>query len=88
METKQAYQEGIEAEIEKLTARIDHLRAEAEGGRTEIIEKLEEKSAEAKHRLKELKAAKETAWRELKPSVDSALYELENAVERAASKEN
>lgn len=85
METKQAYQEGIEAEIKKLQKKIETIRADAEGGRSAVIKELEDKSSEAEHRLEELKTAKETAWRELKPGVDSALYELENAVERAAS---
>lgn len=88
METKQAYQEGIEAKIKQLKGEIDRIRAEAEGGQTAVIEELEEKSAEVKHRLEELKAAKVTAWRDLKPAVDSALYELENAIKRAGPQEN
>lgn len=85
METKQAYQEGIEAEINKLQEKIETIRADTEAGQTAVIDKLEEKRSEAEHRLEELKAAQQTAWRELKPGVDSAIYELENAVERAAS---
>lgn len=89
-ETKQSYQQKVEANLETLQARIDELKAKAAQAKAdarlryhERIGVLDARQKEAQHKLRELKASSENAWQELKVGTEAALHELQNAFNSA-----
>lgn len=90
MDTKEAYQERVEAQLKELDARIDLLEAQADKAKAEAkveyaqqIESLRSRRDEAEQRLEGLKAAGSGAWRELTEGMDEAVTSLEQAVTNA-----
>ena len=93
IDLKEAYQDKMKAQLEKLDARIDLLRAEAKEAQADTkieindrVEALEEQRDEDQKRLDNVKGSGAAAWRDLKSGADTAMSELENAVESALSK--
>lgn len=93
IDVKEAYQEKMKAQLEKLDARIDLLKAEAKEAQADTkieindrVEALEEQRDEAQKRLDNVKESGASAWRDLKSGLDTAIMELENAVEGALGK--
>lgn len=93
MASKKAYQEKMESQLRKWTAKIDSLKAKADRTKAEarikyhgqIIE-LRIKQELARQRLHELKESGDEAWEELKAGVDKALEDLKDALSRAVSR--
>lgn len=90
MNTKQAYEEKLKAQLDEWNARIELLKAKAENKKAdsrvkynETIEKLQAKKSLADDRLQELERASDDAWRDLKGGVESAWDELGSAVKSA-----
>jgi hypothetical protein len=92
MDTKEAYQEKAEAQLEELKARIELMEAKAArakaGAKAEYGEQLDElrqKQELVEERMEGLRAAGGGAWRELTAGVDAAITTLQNAVASAAA---
>jgi hypothetical protein len=92
MNTKEAYQEKAEAQLEELKARIGLMeaksaraKAEAKVEYSEQIEELRQKQKEVEEQLERVQAAGSEAWRELTAGVDDAMTVLQNAVTNAAA---
>jgi hypothetical protein len=85
-EDKQLYQTRVEVQLEKLSARIDELRAKTVPAKDsekikyyDKIEALAAKQKEVNEKLQVLKYTNVDAWQEIKVDVESALHELHNA---------
>ena len=74
MDTKQAYKDKLEAQLEEWRAKIAQLKAQAD--KKEAVE----------HKMKELANASGEAWRELKSGVEKAVDDLKVSLEKASSK--
>lgn len=74
MDTKQAYKDKLEAQLEEWRAKIAQLKAQAD--KKEAVE----------HKLKELANASGEAWRELKSGVEKAVDDLKVSLKEASSK--
>jgi hypothetical protein len=92
MDTKEAYQEKAEAQLEELKARIGLIeakaartKAEAKVEYSEQLEELCQKQKMVEERLEGLQAAGSGAWRELTAGVDAAMTTLQDAVASAAA---
>jgi hypothetical protein len=92
-DTRRAYREKREAQIQELAARLDlweaKLRkaaAEGEIRYREELEQLRSKLEIARVRLSLLKDAGEAAWQEIRDGLDDAVDDLRRAVRKAASK--
>lgn len=92
MDTKEAYQEKTEAQLEELKARIGLMEAKAARAKAEAkvqyseqIETLHRKRQGVEERLEGLQAAGSEAWRELAGGVDEAMASLQKAVASAAA---
>lgn len=92
MSKKDAYQQKLEAkltawniEIDKLVARAEGLKADAQLKYRDRIEKIRDKRQKAKTLLKELQSASGDAWDDLKEGADGAVDALGDAVKSARS---
>jgi hypothetical protein len=93
MDTKKAYQEKAEAQLEEMKAQIGLMEAKAARAKAEAkveyseqLAELAQKRKDAEERLAGLKAAGSEAWRELAAGVDEAMVSLQNAVTSAAAR--
>lgn len=93
MNTKEAYRQKIEAELELAQARLAQWKAKAKvmaaDGNVEYtkrVEELEQSVGATRAKLMELAAAGEDAWESLKGGVESAWGSLSSAFRDAASK--
>ncbi|MGR9046719.1 MAG: hypothetical protein ACU83N_15640 [Gammaproteobacteria bacterium] len=93
MSTNDAYVQRMKAKMDEWNAKLNMLKAQAEGASAdtkikinEQIEKLESRRAEAKMKLKELQNAGEGAWQDLRKGVDEAWDSISNALDDAVKK--
>lgn len=91
MTKQEAYQQKLEARLERIAAEIVALRAKADEAKAdarlrlyEEIEALRAKQDELHGRLEALKAAGDGAWGDLRAGVERAWDDLEAAVRKAA----
>lgn len=92
-DTRRAYREKREAQIQELAARLDlweaKLRKAAAEGEIRYraeLEELRSKLEIARVRLSLLGDAGEAAWQEIRDGLDDAVDDLRRAVRKAASK--
>ena len=92
MDTKQGYQEKMEAQLQQLQTKIDELRVkaslakeDAKDAYQEQMKTLNHKQQEAQAKLQELKSSSENAWQEVKAGMDNALNDLQNAFNKATT---
>ena len=95
MESKQAYQEKMQAQFKEWNAKVDVLKAKAEkvqaGAKADIqeqIKKLREKQQQMQKNLDGLQKAGEGAWDNAKQSVETAWEDMKNAVSSAQKRIN
>ena len=93
MNTKEAYKQKIEAELELAQARLAEFKAKAKISTADArikyakqIDELEQKIDATKAKLKELGEASEDAWERLKDGVESAWGALRTAVRDTTAK--
>lgn len=93
MGLKEAYQDKLEAQLQEWTAKLDQLKAKADGAEAEAkieyykqIDGVRAKVAVAQEKLNELKTSSGEAWETLKCGVESVWTDLRTAVEGAVSK--
>lgn len=92
-ETRKAYRQRREAQIQELAARLDLWEAKAKKAAAkgeiryrEELESLRQKLETARVRISLLKDASEDAWKDLRGGLDEAVDDLKRAVKKAASK--
>ena len=93
MSAKDAYQKKLMAKIKEWDARIDQMKAQAEGASAEkqleyykTIDDLREKQNRLQKRLQELESAGADAWEDIKVGIESAWKEIEFAFDRASGR--
>lgn len=93
MSKKQAYEEKFKAQLNELDAKIDVLKAKAEGAKAsakadyyETIEDLVKKRTEAQNKLNAMQKAGDEAWEDMKQGVEESWNVLSAAVKSAASR--
>jgi len=86
IEKAQARLHKLDAEIERLSARMDEVEADAKGAYRTALEDARAKRRELQDKLDDMKRAGETAWTDLTAGVDNAWSELSEAVEKAAAR--
>lgn len=91
--SKEVYQEKVKAQLEKMNAQIDELKAKGKQAQAdasiEYYNQLEQVSAKrdaAQHKLEEMQQSGEEAWSELRIGFEQAWHELNSAFEKAAAK--
>lgn len=92
-DTRRAWREKREAQIQEMSARLDLWEAKARKAKAstriryaEEIGKLREKLETARLKLSLLQDTGEAAWEDMTSGVESALDELRSAFRRAASR--
>lgn len=95
MNSKQAYQKKVQAQLDEWSAEIDKLRAKADRADAEAeialnreIDNLRDKRNQARQKLDELSSAGEDAWEDIKTGVEAASNALGHAVRSAQSRFN
>lgn len=95
MNTKEAYQQKVEAELELTQIKLAELKAHAKLASAdarvsykEHIDDMEQKLATTKTKLKAFSEAGDEAWEELKGGVDTAWKSFSASVEKASDKFN
>jgi len=92
-DSRKAYEERIDAQLEEWNAQIALLKARADKAKAEAkieyyktIEALQHRQDEAKAKLHELKTAGDEAWEDLKTGAEKAWAEVKTAFHEAAAK--
>ncbi len=92
-DTRQAYEEKLDAQLEEWSAQIALLKAKAEKARAEekieydkSIEALQKRQDVARAKLHELKTAGDEAWEDLKTGAENAWEKIKAAFHEAISK--
>lgn len=93
MGLKEAYHEQLDAQLREWRAKLDQLKAKADGAEAAAkveyykqIESIKEKADVAQARLKELNESSGEAWESLKGGVERAWTDFKTAIEEAAGK--
>ena len=93
MNTKNAYQDKMDARLREWQANIDALKARADqaGAEQRIkyheeIDSLRTKQQRVQEKLEELRTAGTDAWEDVKAGVEVAWTDLQDAVQRARDK--
>ena len=93
MDTKEAFKQKIEADIELAQAKLAELKAQAKSSAADArikyamhVEELEHKLEATKAKLKELGEASEDGWERLKDGVESAWSSMSTAVRDTVAK--
>ena len=93
MNTKEAYKQKIEAELELAQAKLAEFKAQAKSSAADAriknakqVDELEQKINATKSKLKELGEASDDGWEQLKVGVESAWGALSTAIRNAAAK--
>ncbi|MGB3639162.1 MAG: hypothetical protein WBA39_16540 [Rivularia sp. (in: cyanobacteria)] len=93
METKQAYEAKVKAQLDKLNAQIAQMKAKAAEANADAeieynktIEDLSDKRDAAQVKLNEIGKASEDAWQDLKVGFESAWNDLNIAFKSAMDK--
>ena len=92
-DSRKAYEERIDAQLEEWNAQIALLKARADKAKAEAkieyyktIEALQHRQDEAEAKLHELKTAGDEAWEDLKTGAEKAWAEVKTAFHEAAAK--
>jgi len=92
-DSRKAYEERIDAQLEEWNAQIALLKARADKAKAEAkieyyktIEALQHRQDEARAKLHELKTAGDEAWEDLKTGAEKAWAEVKTAFHEAAAK--
>lgn len=92
-ESRQEYQEKINAQLDRLNAKIDEFEAKAKQAKSDAsveyhntLEELYAKRDAVKLKLDELSNASEEAWSELRSGFDSAWNSLTESINKAVKK--
>lgn len=90
METKQEYQNKMEAQLQNLQTKIDELKvkaslakADAKDTYEEQIATLNTKQHEAQLKFQEIQKSSESAWEDMKSGMENAWNDLQNAFNKA-----
>lgn len=93
MDSKEAYQDKLKAQLDEWSAEIAKLRAKAEQAQADArlkylkeVEDLRVHQAKAEAQLHELQRAQGEAWKDMKSGVESAWDEMGDAMKRAWSR--
>ncbi|MDK2849329.1 MAG: hypothetical protein PWP34_2682 [Desulfuromonadales bacterium] len=93
MESKEAYEKKLQAQLDEWNAEIAKLKAKADKAEAEArieyhqrIEELRAMQETARSKLDKLKAAGDNAWQDLKEGLDQAWEDLGKAVKAARSR--
>jgi uncharacterized coiled-coil DUF342 family protein len=93
MDSREAYQEKMDAQIRqwdaqiaKLRARADEAKAQAKIEYLEQIEEIRNKRESAGRKLDELKKASDSAWVDVKNGLEKAWKDLGSAIDSASSR--
>jgi len=93
MNSKEAYQQKLQAQLAEWKAETDKLQARADQANADLqidlnrrVRELQAKQELAKTRLDELRAAGEASWDKLKSGVDKAFHDVGEGI-KAASRE-
>lgn len=88
-----AYQQKVEAELNKLNAKISELKVKADRARADasaqyhgLMEELYAKRDAAQLKLQQLQEAGEDAWQEMQTGFEKAFNELNKAFDSAIAK--
>jgi len=92
-DSRKAYEERIDAQLEEWNAQIALLKARADKAKAEAkieyyktIEALQHRQDEARAKLHELKTAGDEAWEDLKTGAEKAWAEVKTAFHEATAK--
>lgn len=93
MGLKEAYHEQLDAQLREWSAKLDQLKAKADGAEAAAkveyykqIESIKAKADVAQAKLKELNESSGEAWESLKGGVERAWTDFKTAIEEAAGK--
>ncbi|MGA7800407.1 MAG: coiled coil domain-containing protein [Gammaproteobacteria bacterium] len=93
MDTKEAYEQKLESQLNEWKAEITKLKAKADRSEADVrleyqkqIGDLRAKQETAQAKLDELKRAGEGGWKDLKAGTDRAWETLHNAIKSAVSR--
>jgi hypothetical protein len=93
LNTKQAYKQKMEAELELAQAKLAEFKAQAKSAAADTqfehvkqVDELEEKVGDTKAKLHELAAASDDVWGKFKDGVESSWKSLSVAVRNTAAK--
>ncbi|TWI68543.1 hypothetical protein LZ24_02516 [Desulfobotulus alkaliphilus] len=93
MSMKKEYEQKLQAQLDEWGIRIDKLKAKADIKKADAqleyhkqIEELRSQRESASNKLAELKSASGDAWEDLKAGIDSSWDSLGNAVKSAVSR--
>ncbi|MFY9941542.1 MAG: hypothetical protein WAK57_05150 [Desulfobacterales bacterium] len=93
MNTKEAYKQKMEAEMELAQAKLAEFKAQAKSFAADMqikhakqVDELEEKVGDTKARLHELAEASDDVWEQFKDGVESAWGALSAAIRNTAAK--
>lgn len=94
-ETRKAYKGKVKAQIEKLNAELDEMKAKGKQAKAdaaiqyhEKIEELQAKRDDANQKLQELQDAGGEAWEEIRSGFEKAWSDVESAFQKASEKFN
>jgi predicted secreted Zn-dependent protease len=92
-DTKAAYTEKMQgmlrdadAEVKKLEAPLDPVKAEARAKYQQHVDEARSKVSAAQAKLQQLRAADQAQWEKTKVEVERSLSEVKQSIQRAASK--
>jgi hypothetical protein len=93
MDTKEAFKQKIEADVELAQAKLAELKAQVKSSAADAhikyamhVEELEQKLEATKAKLKELGEASEEGWERMKGGVESAWSTLTTAIRESVAK--
>ncbi|MFO7685937.1 MAG: hypothetical protein R6V60_07580 [Desulfobacterales bacterium] len=93
MNTKEAYKQKMEAELELAQAKLAEFKAQAKSAAADTqirqarqVDELEEKVGDTKARLHELAEASDDVWEKFKDGVESSWGSLSAAIRNTAAK--
>ncbi|MGB8719464.1 MAG: hypothetical protein WCD46_09140 [Desulfobacterales bacterium] len=93
MNTKEAYKQKMEAELELAQAKLAEFKAQAKSSAADTqiehakqVDELEEKVGDTKAKLHELAEASDDVWEQFKDGVESAWGSLSAAIRNTAAK--
>lgn len=93
MNSKKAYKQKIQSQLDEWNAEIDKLKAKANSASADAqleynkqIKEIHQRQEMAEQKLNELEKASEGAWQEIKTGMNEAMDALENSIKSAASR--
>lgn len=95
LEQKNLYEARVKAELDKLNAQIDELKAKAAQAEADTrlkyqdqVEALSTKQAAVQTKLQEVQAAAGSAWEDMKSGLDAAWQDLQSSFDQAIAEFN